>query len=207
MRDLERAVQLLEDERSVAAAEIEDRRSALRRLALEQPPHRVEHGEDDERLTSVEAELRGLVAHASDLDERLRACRRELERLAAGETTDPQAHIRHRHRPGSAPGESGATGGVAERGQRGGVDRDARRPGGHGAGRPWWVLVAICAALTIDAVAQHHLVQLLLNATIVLAVISVLVLLVEFWQPVIIVALLAFLVMLVVQNLEELRHT
>jgi hypothetical protein len=207
-RDLEHAIELLEDEQSVAAAEIEDRRAAARRLALEQAPHRVERGHDDQLLTRAELELRSLVEHASDLDERLRACRRQLEQLTRGEPTDPQAHILHKHRP-EAPlaGRAGlvefwsaisagvliATLGVLV----------VLAP----AGWPWWVLVAICAALTIDAIAQHHLVQLLLNATVVLAVISTLVLLKEFWQPVIIVGLVAFLITLAVQNLDELRHT
>jgi hypothetical protein len=59
----------------------------------------------------------------------------------------------------------------------------------------------------VEAAAQRRLIRGLLNVTIVLAIATALVLVKDYWQAVIVVALLAFLVSLVVQDLDELRRT
>jgi hypothetical protein len=194
-------VRVLEDERSALAAEIEHQRSALRILTIE------DQARDDGRVGEAEMTLRNLVRHASDLDRRLAASRDRLDHIADDEQTDPQAHLRHKHRP-EPP--------LARRAQL--VELWSAVSAGvliasvgvlvvlAPAGWPLWVLLALAATLVIEAFAQHHLVRLLLNATIGLALVTALVLIKDFWQAVIVVGLLAFLVMLVVQNLGELRR-
>lgn len=205
--DLERAVELLEDERIALNEQIDQQRSAVRRLALEQRPHAEARTRGDEQLGAAELELHALARRASDLDERLRASRMKLEQVARSEHSDPRAHLRHKQRP-EAP--------IAGRARL--VELWSAISGGlliatlgalvvlAPAGWPLWVLLALGAALVIEATAQHHLVRLLLNATIALAIVTLLVLAKDFWQVSIIAALLGFLAMLVVQNLDELRR-
>jgi hypothetical protein len=209
-RQLEQAVEQLEHERAALGVEIEQRRSALRRLALQQQAlDAVRGGGDrDGALALAERELHELAARDSDLDERLEASRAYLRQLAEGDPGDPQAHIRHRHRP--EPPLAGRAWVIEVWGALSGAVLLASlgflvvlSP----AGWPLWVLLVLGASMVIDAAAQRQLTRLLLNATIGLAIVTALILAKDFWQAVIIVALLGFVVALVVQNLEELRRT
>jgi hypothetical protein len=200
-RDLERAVQNLESERTTLQDQIDEKRQQLRWLALEAATA------DDLRVSTAEAELHELAHQASQIDERLSATRAKLDQPDNVES-DPQAHVRRKHRPEPPLTERArvvefwsaisAGGPIASVGVL-----IVLAP----AGWPLWVLLALGVTLVIEAATQHRLVHLLLNATIALAIITLLVLVKEFWQVVLVAALLGFLLMLVLQNLSELRRT
>ncbi|MBV9357466.1 MAG: hypothetical protein JO023_18290 [Chloroflexi bacterium] len=207
---LERSIEQLETERAELGREIDRRRSALRELTLQQQALGLggESDPEDDALQSAEAAVHQLVARDQELSERVVASRAFLRQLAAGQPGDPRAHIRHEHRPEPPlPAQArlievwGAISGGLLLAVLGGLVVLAP------AGWPLWALLVLCGAVLIDAAAQHQLVGMLLNVTIVLAIVTALLLVKEFWQAVIIVLLLVLLVTLVVQNLDELRRT
>jgi hypothetical protein len=221
-QQLASAIAQLEQERVTLAEQIDRQRSGMRSLALEQRaleaahadarrdeelqgPHRARR---EDELEAGERELHELTARASALDERLEASRAYQRRLADGERDDPQAHIRHKHRPEPPLGARAwlidvwaALSGAVLLATLGALVVVAP------AGWPLWALLVLGAALLIEAAAQHRLIQTLLNATIALAIVTALIVAKDFWQLVVIAALIGLLVMLMVQNLAELRRT
>ena len=207
-RELEAALRGLESDRAALGARIEAQRTVLRRLALE-PARSGRAGEPGAAAQrAAEQGLRDLVREASDLDERLAAGRVRLARLSAGDPGDPQAHLRHIHRPEPA---------VPERARL--VELWSALSAGvliaalgalivlAPAGWPLAIVAVFGGVVVVEAAAQRRLIRVLLNVTIVLAIATALVLVKDYWQAVIVFALLAFLVSLVVQNLDELRRT
>jgi hypothetical protein len=204
------AIEQLEQERVALVNLLDQQRSALRRLALEQEAIDQAHAGagGDRRLELAERELHELTARASLLDERLVASRAYLQQLVAGERDDPQAHIRHKHRP-EPPLDSrawlidvwGALSGAVLLAALGGLVVVAP------AGWPLWALLVLAAAILIEATAQRRLIQALLNATIVLAVVTAVILAKDFWQVLVIAVVVGALLVLMVQNLAELRRT
>lgn len=207
---LARGVDQLEAERVELGRQIEQKRAALRELTLQQQALRLEANpdRDDDGVETAETGLRELVAHDQELAERLGASRAYLRQLAAGDPGDPQAHIHHKHRPEPPlPKRArlievwGAISGGLLVAILGALVVLAP------AGWPLWALLVLVGAMMIDAAAQHQLIGMLLNVTIALAVVSGVLLLKEFWQTVIVALLVAFLITLVLQNLDELRRT
>jgi hypothetical protein len=207
-RDLARAVRQLADEQAALRAQVDEQRSAVRRLALEQQALGAAHARGDERLGTAELELHELARRESELEERLAASRAHLARLVKGDPGDPQAHLHHKHRP-EAPLSARAwlvelwsalSAGVLIAALGGLV---VLAP----AGWPLWVLLVVGVSILIEAAAQHKLIRALLNVTIILAIATLLILIKDFWQLVIIVSLLGFLITMVIQNLREMGRT
>ncbi|MBV9172047.1 MAG: hypothetical protein JOZ81_18385, partial [Chloroflexi bacterium] len=208
--DLACEVGRLEQQRAALAEQIDLERSSVRGLALQQQALDAADASagEDGLLEAAERELHGLLARASMLDERLLALRSHQQRLGQGESVDPQAHIRHRHRPEPALGARARL-----------IDIWGALSGAllilalcaiwvvAPAGWPLWAVAVVSVAFLIEAMVQRRLVGALLNVAIALAMVTAVILIKDFWQTLLIVVLIGLLVLLIVQNLAELRRT
>lgn len=204
------------DELDAEAAELETRiaqaRRTARRLALDHEALRATayptglHRRKTKELDLADRELRTLQARRNDVLETRQAIVQYRERVRSGRHGDPRAHLRRAHRPEpSAPARrrllefwaaiSGAAALLAF------VGLVVIAP-------PFWWLWTIVVALgfgTVEAAAHGRLSDFLLSVVVILAVVTGMVLLWEFWRVVVLVALVALVAFMVRENLRELR--
>jgi hypothetical protein len=135
------------------------------------------------------------------------ACQAYLVRLQAGEMADPQAHVQHKHAP--EPPSAVRRGRIAE----------------------FWaaastgffllmgvvllatnvtvpivaILLVFATVLLVENILTGHLERLLLNVTIVLAVLASLVLIYEYFWQLSLLAIAALAILLIVDNFREVR--
>lgn len=202
----------LKEEEDKTAQEIEAQREALRLQALEvEALHQADyvsalHKEEEEALQEQQKQFQALEARRVALSETCRAGKDFLRRIEQGDWGDPQAHIRHLHRPEPPVSEQAWI-----------VELWAALSGGL-------LLLALVALLivlpsnwifwlagigvlfgAIEASVRGYLTNYLLNLIIVLAVITTGILIWEFWWLLLILLLLAMVIYMVRENLEELR--
>jgi hypothetical protein len=187
---------------------------SLPRLELEVRALQQEHQWDqiEERrqneLDEGVARLNDLQRRGVDLHETLQACRLLLERLRAGDPGDPEAHIRHKMTP------------QREREIRQNVLAETWAAISTGvlmigvvamvglgiAG--WMVTLAFIFGMVVlvESILRRRVINLLVNATIILALITSGVLIYEFFWQLIIIGTIAVATLIIADNLRELRH-
>lgn len=163
----------------------------------------------EQELLAEEREVNSLFKRRVELQERIAASDEYLEQLReTGDLGDPQSHIRHMHRPQS---ES--------------VVRQGRLAEGWAALSTGVVLIAFVALLLsdfaqrwavlglvvalfllIEAILYRRLERLLLNVTVVLAVIATGVLVYEFFWYILAAAAIALAGLIISDNVRELRN-
>jgi hypothetical protein len=159
-------------------------------------------------LAAGEQELRGLRASQAATDDQLVATRRALERVEAGDVGDPHAHLRRPHRP--LPPESAREGLLVEIWSAVSVALLL----GVVAGLiwfgivPWWVAVVVALAgyVVAEALFRRRLTELLLRLTVLLAAVAVLVILWHYWIQAILLLVVGLALLLLVDNVREVRH-
>jgi hypothetical protein len=158
-------------------------------------------------LAAGEVERDGLEARRVELCETLAACRRLLVSLEAGDAGDPQAHLRHKRMPQSSAEIRRSR--VAE--VWAGLSISLLLLGGVaalGLARENWVValaLLVVAVVVVENVLHRSLQRLLLNATIALALASTAVLIYRFFWTLSLVAVVVIALVILRDNLRELR--
>jgi hypothetical protein len=211
--ELSRHVQRLRSDATEAAEKSAAIRAVLPRLSLEaqaltgrgSPPRLL-----DQRLRQIESLEKDLLSLASQ-EEQLRAaagaCEELQERMQAGYRPGPREHIRHERTP--EPAQNFREGRVAELWAAASI----------GLlfvlavifivlGTPWFsaFFILIGGSILVDNILRGTVVHFLLNAAIVLALITGLVLLYEFVWWVVLAGLAASGLIVLTNNLRELRE-
>lgn len=195
-----------------AEAEIETARQVVRdqeldRLAVEAASSsRAATVPMAEQERAAEEHLRALMARRSELDESIRAGRELQNRLEDGRTTDPQAHIGHRHRPQP---ELRHVSWISETwaAVSGGLLLIVLTVLSLSALPHRFLVMALAAVgfLGIDAAMRGRGVRFLLNYTIVMALVASVILMVAHWQLAVLVAAVFVVYSTARGNLRELR--
>jgi hypothetical protein len=162
----------------------------------------------EESLRNGEAELNGLFNQRAELQERINASRIYLQQIReTGNFGDPQSHIQHIHRPQSED-----------------VVQKGRLAEGWAAlstgivllvfialvisGVASWVAVLALVSgmfLLVEAILYRKLERLLLNVTVMLAVVTTGVLVYEFFWEILVIGSVALAGLIITDNIRELR--
>jgi hypothetical protein len=158
-------------------------------------------------LGKAQSELQAQSAHLQSLVETQQACRQLLRRIEQGDWGDPQAHLRHQHRPEPL------------------LTKQSRLLDWWGAvsgallmvvmlllliftPTHWyvWIVVAVLVSLGVEAWLRGRLAKYLLNVTIFLAFVTTAVLLVAYWRIALVLAVVLLAFVMMRDNLRELRR-
>jgi hypothetical protein len=203
----------LVQESAAAATALADKQLQVRELELQssalasseywQPVAK----QQTDALSKAQTELQVCATRAQGLAESEDACRQLLARIEAGDWGDPQAHLRHQHRPElPLPRQSrlldfwGAVSGALLMAVL--LLLIIYAPAN------WyvWIVVAVLVSLAVEAWLRRRLAQYLLNVTIFLALVTTAVLLVAFWRIALVLAVLVLAFVMTRDNLRELRQ-
>lgn len=205
-------VERLTAERADVDESIDDARQVVRdqeldRLAVEAASaSRAASAPMAEHEREAERRLHGLVARRAELDEAIRAGHDLQRRLAAGEPTDPRAHIHHEHRPQPTPtylpriAETWAavSGGLLLIAVIGLALSEVPQ-------RFVMIALTVVAFLGIDAAMRGRGVRFLLNYTIGMAIVAAIMLMITHWQLAILLPGVFVVYSTARGNLRELR--
>ncbi|MEM7331618.1 MAG: hypothetical protein AAF490_05975 [Chloroflexota bacterium] len=161
------------------------------------------------QLDALEAELQGVRKEQSELLETKSALQNYLKRVEEGDFGHPHAHIKHTHDPEPPLSDQARS-----------VDIWAALSSGMlvialivvvaiPTLRQYWLLgagVVLAFFILIEATIKGRLVRLLLNVTVLLAIVSTLILIWEFWWFVILGGLSFLAIIMLRENLRELRR-
>jgi hypothetical protein len=202
------AIQRTEAEAGLAAQRVQVRELELQATALGgneywQPVLKQQASE----LSRSQAELQAQAARVQVLAESEDACRQLLRQVEAGNWGDPQAHLKHQHRP-EPP-----------------LPRQSRLLDLWGAisgallmvvllllviytPTYWyvWIVVAVLLSLAVEAWLRRQLARYLLNVTIFLAFVTTAVLLVAYWRIALVLGIFLLAFIMTRDNLRELRR-
>ena len=209
--EIERAIAALEAEAEMLQGEIEEKRTALRAsglgaLALANTANLEQQStEQAETLAAEAACLQHLTAERAAVQEKQRVLGAYLAQVRRGDLGPPQAHLRNKAVPGTAA--------AADRQGDGHLGRSQRRAA---CVRAYLARILQAAAVgAVDGFSDPRLwhdrsgaaqaTAYLLAATITLAAIGALVLLVSYWRWAIPGGLLLIFLYSLVNNLRELR--
>ncbi|MDQ4075289.1 MAG: hypothetical protein M3220_03485, partial [Chloroflexota bacterium] len=191
--------------------QIEEQRQALRQLALDIEAVRATEHLDElhrrkiARLEEQERDLQALQARRTELQAIRTQSQRYLQQIRRGEWGDPRAHLRHVHHPEPPLPR-----------QRRLVELWAAISGALALlalvallvllPRHWWLWTGTIALIfaAIEATMRGRLSNFLLNTVIVLAIITALILIWEWWRVLVIMALIAVVVHMIRDNVREL---
>ena len=167
------------------------------------------HERRNRELQTLDGERNGLESRRIEVEETLQACRRSLAQVEAGDLGPPQAHLHHKRSP-QPPAE-------IER------SRIAEIWAGLSIAvlllswvavilfaRENWAIalfLVIAAVVVVENALRHSVQQLLLNATIVLALASAAVLIYRFFWQLSLIAIVVIALVILRDNLRELRST
>jgi hypothetical protein len=160
-----------------------------------------------QELSAEEAKRDSLEARRVEVSEALGACRRLLKQLEAGEMGDPEAHLHYKRMPQS-PQELHESK-LAE--LWAGLSIVILLLGGVSVlvlERENWLIALVLlvgAVVVVENIFRRSLQQLLLNATIALAAISTLVLIYSFFWTLSLLVVVAIALVILRDNLRELR--
>lgn len=210
---LEREIADLQRERADVDRQIATGRTDLSHLEMEiealQATASLQRLRDTriQELHTQERAVAALTRRRNEIDETLTACHAYLVRLQAGELGDPQAHVHHKHAP--EPPSTAQQGRIAEFWAAASTGffllmgvillaTDVTVP-----------IVAIgmvlATVLLVENILTGHLERLLLNVTIVLAVLASLVLIYQYFWHISLLAIAALAILLIVENFREVR--
>jgi hypothetical protein len=204
-------IEALGREQAAVTEEIAQKRESVRLLSLEvEALHQTDYlshlyRSQAEQLETAQKELQALHARATELAETSMAARAYLKKIEQGDWGDPQAHLHHKHSPQPPLGQQAR---ITElwAAVSGGLLLLALTillllfP-------EYWLELGLMVAaifITIEATVRGRLANLLLNVTIVLAVITGLILIWEFWWLVLLIAAFAMVIIMIRENLREL---
>ena len=157
------------------------------------------------KLDEDQQALQELYNHYIQLTETWQASQSYLEKIERGDWGDPQAHLRHIHPP-EPPLSSQAR--IAElwAAVSGGLLLLTfmvlllLEPGLW----LWWTILVGVVFAAIESIVRGRIGDFLLNVTIVLAVITAALLIIDFWWLILIVAVFLLVISMIVGNLREL---
>jgi hypothetical protein len=209
---LQAQIAALEQELTEIDRRIGEGRAALPRLELEvqalhASPLRALYATRVRELARQEQALNALPRRRVEVVETLAACRTHLARLEAGDLGDPQAHIHHVHAP--EPPTEVRRGRLAEVWAAlstgvllliGAFLLVARL-----VNPALSVALVIVTVVLVESILNRRLDRLLLNVTIALAGVSALVLIYEFFWQISLAVVAAMAVLILVDNVRELR--
>jgi hypothetical protein len=193
--------------------EIAGQRHDLRQIELEVralkeiESHSRLYRRRQEQLGEGVQELDQLYQRRAEITESLHASRLYLSQIENNSWGDPQAHIRHKHRPEPPLGRQSYI-----------IDLWAAVSSGlllvsfalllvfDLANWIFWVIGVLVMFVAIESTLQGRLANLLLNLTIALAVVTAVILMVEFFWMLVLIVILAISRQLIVDNLRELRR-
>ena len=190
-----------------------DKRCAVQTLALdEEALHATEyssalHKQTAEALAGANDELRSLEQHHNELAQTREAVERYAQRVRAGATDSPTAHLHHVNHPDRTPAPrrvlqlwASLSGAIA-----------LLAVGALLVVAPayWmlWTIVFLLGFATIEAAAEGRLLNFLLSVAVILAVLSALILVREFWRLIAVLALGVAIALMIRDNIRELRGT
>jgi hypothetical protein len=160
----------------------------------------------EEDLFELEKDLSNLKAKREQLVVAFNACDVYRQRVEAGFVESPEAHIKHRVDP--APAEYFRSSRLAELWAAASTGLLLLLAVGliaAGVHELSAVVIVVAGAVLVDSILQGTVVRLLLNLTIVLAVISALLLAYEFFWQFSLIAIAAIGLLVLTENLRELR--
>lgn len=211
---LAQRLEQLSAEQAAAETALAEKRTQVRELELQtnallgneywQPVFKQQSNE----LGKAQSELQAQSARVLALSETQQACRQLLRQIEQGDWGDPQAHLRHQHRPElTLPTQSrlldlwGAVSGALLMAVL--LLLLIYAPAN------WyvWIVVAVLISLGVESWLRRRLARYLLNVTIFLAIVTTIVLLVAFWRIALVLAVLLLAIMMTRDNLRELRHS
>jgi hypothetical protein len=162
----------------------------------------------DERLTELaaaEKELATSRAHRADVSDAIDASRAELSRLEAGDAGDPHAHLHHVMRP--SPRAEIRYGKLVELWAAVSVSIMLLLIVGLIWFElvPWWgaLLIGVVGYAIIEAILRRRFTELVLRATLLLAIVGAVVLVWEFRLQVILVGIIGLAVLIFADNIRE----
>lgn len=210
---LDQRVEELRTDLQAANGEAETLREQLPRLEVESrllradPQLRAQRTALERELAKGEAELNRLEARAQELSRSIETISRQRDCIRAGDMGDPRAHIRRSHEP--EPADAARQGRLAETWAAlsiglllltavalirfGSTDTIAA------------LVTLVGGAILVDNILRGTLRPLLLNTSIVLAVITTLILVYEFFWQMALAGIAAIGLILVLQNIRRLR--
>lgn len=208
------AIAALQKERDITRQELAEKREAVRSLALAvqslqaaaylKPIHKAQSAD----LAAEQEQLQATWRRCTELDERIAATQSHLARIEIGDWGDPRAHIRHEHRPEPPTQNRGRfveywgalSAGLLLLTFTGLVVWDFPR---------WWIWVLLTAGIYVfmEAILHRRLAGLLPKVTVVLAVVTAVLLIIDFWQLVIILIVAGIVITMIAENVRELRRT
>lgn len=210
---LQALVSDLVDEQEKIDREIADRRADLRRIALEVESLRqtdyLDHvtRKKQEELDNAQVELRELQTRLTYIDETEQACRYYLKKIEQGDWGEPQAHLKHKRLPEPPLGPqkryleiwAAFSGGILLMLMLGLIIIFPSR-------FLIFMAVAYLAFAVIEATLRGRLQKLLLNGVLLLALITSLVLIWEFWRIMLLVGFVSITVLLIRENLRQILN-
>lgn len=209
---LDARLQELDDASGELGTEIETKRSALRELALDVEAMRATGymgatlKKKEKQLETDQKELQGLEAQHNEEIETHKAVSAYRARIAAGDWGTPTAHIHHTHHPEPPPPA-----------QYRAVEIWAAVSGAltilallglflfHPPNWLWLTTVVIVLMAGVEAATRRHLKNYLLTVTVFLAFLAAVILVWNFWELLVFIALSIVVVYVIVDNLNEVR--
>jgi len=207
LAELEAELTSLRAENDVQASSLDGLDLEVQALSKDQTFAAIHAGRAAE-LAKREAEVNKGRTQEGVLADSIRAGRRELERLCAGDLGDPRAHLHDDHHP--VPPELSRYGRLVEIWAAVSISLllVATVVVPWLTPVPWYVALvfAIAAYALLEAAFRRRLTILLLRATLILAGVCALVLLYQFTTPIVFVAIVGLAVLTLFDNVREIRR-
>ncbi len=166
--------------------------------------HLLQQRQDE--ILELETDLKHLTAHEESLRASVLACQRLRERLQAGDREGPKDHIRRHQVP--EPAQTFREGRIAELWAALSIGLLFLLGAGlTAAGAPWFtaLVLLIGGFVLVDHILRGTIIRFLLNASIFLALATAAILLYEFFWWIALAALAALGILVLANNLREIR--
>ena len=211
MAELEKRLTRLREEESALGSQIVTVRDTVRDLALDVEALRATdyfsalHEEKDAILQQEQVKLQNLQAQVVENRETQKAIHAYVERIEQNDWGSPTAHLKHNHPPAAPlPPQSRAveiwaaiSGALALLIFVGIL---IFRPDNW----PFWAMVVGVAFGAVESMTRGRLSNFMLTTVIVLALIAAVILFLEFWRWLLLLALIAIVMYMIRDNLREL---
>lgn len=211
--ELEKTISALSEERKIVQQKISEKTKTLRWLELEAESVRKTeylrklYEARQKELISTQEELKALYSRQIELNETLLAGESHLEEIKSGNRGDPQAHVKHKRIP-ELPASQ----------ERRFVGFWAAISGGllllmlawlllyTPANWFYWSVLLVIIFLSIEAAIRGWLSNFLITTTIVLALVTSVLLIKDFFKEILIAILVAIVIKSTIDNLRELKR-
>jgi hypothetical protein len=205
--ELEASLAALRAENDANAVSLDGLDLEVRALSRDQSFTAI-HASREAELAKREAEVNRGRTQEGVLADSIRAARRELERLQAGDQGDPRAHLHDDHHP--VPPELTRYGRLVEIWAAVSISvlLVATVAVPWLTAVPWYMalVLAIAVYTVLEAAFRRRLTILLLRATLFLAALGALVLAYQFTGPIVIAAIVGLAILTLFDNVREIRR-